>query len=236
MASQTDIYNMALMRIGVFNGAVEDVSEQSKEAVVCGMFYDLVRQYVLRDYPWNFAETRTTLASLGTPPQNWQYNYALPSDFIRALYITVPGVRRPRYDLQPAYKLISSGVPDVSGVGSGGFSQSPGLTMQLVTDISPCELVYTANVTDLNQWDPMAISALAYRLGAEIAMPMKANPATAQSCMQGYYREASMAAARSMNEEILDPEPDGAILAARGTGRTGMFPDGYPVWPNGMVE
>ena len=228
MPAPVDVYNMALMRIGVFNDKVEDVTEQSKGALVCTVFYNMMRQYVLRDFPFNFAETRATLAALGNPPQNWNFNYLLPPDCVRALYITTPGIRRPPLSLQPTWQIVQ-----VSG------------TRQVVTDMNPVELVYTADIQDLNQWDPIAISALAYRLGAEIAMPMKASAGIAQSCMQAYIREANRAAAASMSETILDPEADNEILQAHGTSMqgiypyyypTGIMPDGFPIYPGGQVE
>ena len=215
MGLQADLYNMALMRIGVFNGVIQDPNEQSKEADLCNRFYDMVRKYVLRDFPWNFAETRVTLPSLGTPPQNWGYNYQLPSDLIKALYITLPGVRRPRTDIMPSWQIV--GAQSHDAFGTTVYSR------QLVTDMSPVELVYTADIQRLGAWDPMAFSALAYRLAAEVAIPMKASTQIAQFAMQAYYREASIACAHMMNEQTLDPEPDSQILAARGTASLGNW-------------
>lgn len=198
MPTQVDIYNMAAARIGVFNDAIEATTETTKIVNVCNAFYDSVVDYVLAEFPWRFAECRVALASLGTPPANWGYRYAYPSDCVTARYITVPGARNPRVTQQIPFQ-----------VGTDGAAR------EIYTDMPNAELVYTSRVTDLNLWGITAVSALAYRLAAEIAMPMSAKPDVANSALSGYYREVSRAAAAALNEGTPDQPPTCELLAVR---------------------
>lgn len=199
MASQIDVYNMALARIGVYDTAVQDAGEVSKAAQVCTVFYAPMLDYVLQDFPWRFAERRVMLASLGTPPVNWSYRYAYPSDCITAKYITRSGIRSARTDQMIPFQ-----------VGNGGAVR------EIYCDLQDAELVYTARVTDLNQWGSIAVSALAYRLAAEIAMPMSVKPDIANSALSGYYREVSRAAAINLNEGTPDMPPISELITVRG--------------------
>lgn len=203
-----DIYNQALARIGVFNGFLVVPEEQTKEANICGLFYSACVDYVLRDHPWNFAKRRALLNDLGTPPTGWAYRYALPGDCVSVRYIVNPFVRNPREDQAVPFEVASSGTQRV-----------------IHTDLAEAELVYTASITDLSQWDPILTSALAYRLAAEIAMPLGKTADVAQAAMQGYYRDSSNAAARGLAEGKADTEPQCEALAIRG-GTAQWFPDG----------
>jgi len=217
MAAQVDVFNMALARCGVFNApnntfaTVQDVKEQTKEAMVCRLFYDMILDYVLMSAPWTFATTRLLLTDKGTPPANWHYRYAYPSDCLNARYITYPGLRNPREDMKIPFQIGTDGT-----------------AREIYTDMETPELVYTARVVDLNLWGPMATSALAYRLGAEISTPLSLKPDVATNLMGGFYRELSIASAEMMNEGQGDVQPMSELLAIRGL--TGPLP------PDGLTD
>lgn len=204
MTAEVDVYNMALMRIGVYDSRVSDPSEKTTEAGVCKFWFPIVRDYVLRDYPCNFAEKRASLAKVGDGPTNWTYAYSLPADCVMVKGLVYPGSRNPRADQRIPFQL----------------GQSEAYGKLLYTDMDEAELVYTAKVTDLTQWDSISISGLAYRLAAEIAQPLSKKPDVAQAAMQGYSREMANAGAHMANERGADPEPDPESLTARGVGRT----------------
>lgn len=211
MPTQVDIYNQAAARIGVFNDTIQSTTEASKIVNVCNALYNGMVDYVLADFPWKFAERRVLLSSLGTPPTNWGYRYAYPSDCVTARYLTVPGCRNPRSTQQIPFQIGTDGV-----------------AREIYTDMPDAELVYTSRVTDLNLWGPIAVSALVYRLASELAMPMSVKPDVANSALSGYYREVSRAAAAALNEGTPDLPPESEFLAARGLGRF-VIPDGYPI-------
>jgi hypothetical protein len=139
------------------------------------------------------------LADLGDPPTNWGYKYQYPSDCLTARYITREGSRNPRQDQRIPFHVANAGTSKV-----------------ILCDLEDAELVYTAQVTDLNLWTSTAVSALAYRLAAEIAMPMAVKPDVANTAMNGYFREVSKAYTNALNEGTPDPPPVSEFIAVRG--------------------
>lgn len=196
-SSVIDICNMALARIGV-STYISALNESSNEARNCNLFYESMRDFALRDYPWNFAEKSVVLADAGTPPTEYGFKYAYPSDCLRALYIVNPITRTPRNDQRIHFKVALEGGAKV-----------------IYTDQAEAELVYTAQVTDPTLFDPMFASALAYLLASEIAMPLSVLPAVAQQARNGYLTVSSAAAARSMNEGPEEPAPDSQLTTVR---------------------
>jgi len=199
MASKVDICNMALMRIGV-STIIADINEGSQESNVCAQFFDATLDYILRDYPWNFAEVRVTLAqAAGDPPTNWAFKYAYPSDCLAAIAITIPGLRTPTASARVPFKV----------------AYEPGVGRVIYTDMGTAELVYRARVTDTTMWDPMFVSAFAYLLASEICLPLSVNPAISQQARQAYALVSSSAAARNMSEGAEGPEPPSELIATR---------------------
>src|SRR5574340_59097 len=211
-----DVFNIALSRCGVYNNAVADVNENTKQAGVCRVFYDRCRRYVLRDFPWRFAERIMPLSDLGNPPTNWSYKYPYPADCLMARHLVLPGVRRPRVDQLAPFQVMNDAT-------NGSV---------LVTDLSPAELCYTTDVEDLNLWDEISVSALAYRLAGEIIMPLAMDPGLTKMMSSGYLAEVSRAAAAMLNEGSPDLEPESSFLTARGW--DSHYPPDSPLYGSGV--
>lgn len=204
------VYNMAAMRIGVFDTRIEATTEVSKIVQCLNEIYDDSVDYVLMEFPWKFAERRVLLSSLGTPPTNWGYRYSYPSDCVQALRIVRPGARSLRSDQMIPYQIGTNGT-----------------AREIYSDMPSAELIYTARIVDLNLWGAVAVSALAYYLGSQIAMPMSVKPDVANSALSGYYREVSRAAAAAFNETTADRPPVSELLAVRDG--LGAIADAQPI-------
>lgn len=197
MASVVQICNTALSRIGQ-SQFIDSLTEQSKAAELCSLHYDQCREEVLQDAPWPFAEARVYLADIGSPPVNWLYRYRYPTDCLQAQYISLPGMRMPPTELRPKYKVINA---------SGGRA--------IVTDTPEAELVYTTNVEDTTYFSPLFVTALSWRLAAELAMGLQARPENYAAAMQNYVRMISKAEAQAFNESDEDPMPDAEFITVR---------------------
>lgn len=197
MATDVSICNMALARIGV-STFISNLNEASNEARVCALFYNDVRDRVLRDAPWNFAKKRVVLADQGTPPSEWSFKYGYPSDCIKARYIAVPGMRNPRSDQRIPFEVANEGGQ-----------------RRIYTNQSAAELIYTYRVTDATLFDAMCASAMAYLLGSEIAMPLSVKPDVAKSARDAYRIEMQVAAAHSMSEGEEGQEPSSELVTVR---------------------
>lgn len=87
MASQVDIANMALAKVGDFY--ISSMTEGTKQATYVGIFWDICRDSLLASYPWNFAMGRAQLALLaGSPVSVYNYRYQLPNDCLRIIEVS----------------------------------------------------------------------------------------------------------------------------------------------------
>lgn len=194
----TEVCNLALLRVGVSTSVADVMTEVSKEAKMLRSIYPLAIDTVLRDFPWNFATRRVTLALSGDEPTNWEYSYAYPSDCLMVDAIVVEGLRKPRNDQRIQYEV--------------GYD---GSAKKIYTDLEDAEIIYRARVTDLSQWDALALSGLSWYIAAELAMPLSARAEIASLCRNAYAQTINDAAARNMNERMDGPEPDAEWLAVR---------------------
>lgn len=196
-SSEVKICNMALGRVGV-SIFIDALTESSQAAVVCNQFYESSRDRALVEGRFNFATTRATLADLGTPPTNWSYRYALPSDCLDVQRIVTPGIRNPLAKNRIPFELAEEAGARV-----------------LYTDQAQAELVYTKRVTNPNLFSPQFESALAWLLASEITMPLAAAPNLATNAFKRYLGEISAAQAASLNEAQEDVEPDSEFISGR---------------------
>lgn len=121
-------------------------NDTSKAGRVLRQWFGHIRDALLRQYPWNFAEEFASLAAMTeTPPHTWDLYYALPADPYCLTVRKIPG--HPK----EAWKVVSG--------------------RRIATNITaPLDIVFTARVTDVQNWDPLFLMALAVQL-AERAAP-----------------------------------------------------------------
>lgn len=199
MASRVDICNIALSRIGVSQFIANIETERSNEANVCRLFFDPMRDFALRDYPWSFAKREIALAQLdGDAPVHWAYKYALPSDCLMVRSVVTAGALRvPRHDQRTTFEIANEAGPQ-------------GDIRVLYTGQPNAVLIYTKRIEDPTLFDPIFVSAFAYLLASEIALPLTVKETIAKQCRDAYVLISSRAAAVNMNEaeEGVDPEPE----------------------------
>lgn len=133
---------MALLALGA-NTITSLTTDTTKEAVVCNIFYDTVRQSLLRSHPWNFAIKRSTLAQLSTSPGfEYTYQYTLPSDCLRALRL---------YDSTSEFKI------------EGRY---------LLSNEDVVKLIYIRDVEDTSLFDPCFTEMFSLALAGSIAFTL----------------------------------------------------------------
>jgi hypothetical protein len=207
MSSVVDICNMALSRIGN-SQRINALDEASIQAEQCSLFYEPSRDFVLTDYPWPFATAYVALAEVASNPNpNFPYSYAMPTDCIKARCIVnsifpegywPDCIDRPNIPATP-FKVIN---------GSSGRLIS--------TIVTPATLEYTLKVTSPELFDAIFISALAWKLGAQIAPAISKDASTAQKCEAAYRAEIAQAAAGALNESSSNYTRESVFITGRG--------------------
>lgn len=164
MATQVEICNLALIRIG--QTKIATMGEATKAADLLNGIWDLILDEVLRDHTWNFAVKREQVVVEATAPA-WGFagEYLLPDDCLRVLGIDD--------DPEITYRVEGK---------------------SLFTDEdTPINLKYIARVEDTTQFDHKFVSALAWRLALEVAYALAAGPKLVQIASQAYLMAISEA-------------------------------------------
>lgn len=161
MATQLEIANMALSRIG--EGEMADYNENSAAGIVVRRHYDHVRDSLLRMGAWNFAMTRASLdAEEDAPAFGYSYQYALPADLL--LLVTCNGIEA-NLDVQSPYRI------------EGGF---------LLTDEATAHITYITNTVTEADFDSLFVTCFVVKLAATIALDISESPAKAQVLLQEF--------------------------------------------------
>jgi hypothetical protein len=201
MASDTQIVNLALVRIGVDKVIANLDTENSKEAAAARVLYSSERDYVLRDFHWPFATAYSGELGLVSDPDeafnsDWLYAYRYPSGCLDVRRILTPSGRQET--APPPFTVARDGVGRL-----------------ILTDYEDAEVEYTAAVTDAQEFDPLFVSMLAWRIGGSLALSLSRVKGISDTCVRQYQMEKLSAQARALGETQPHETPDAAWVRDR---------------------
>lgn len=201
MASEVDIANLALARLGD-NATVAslDPPEGSVQAEHCARFYPLARDALLEMHAWKFATRRVLLAKLAVPSWNWSFAYAEPADVLKLLGV-FPAKAANDDETQPY---------EAESVTTGASI--------ILTNQEDASLRFIARVTDTTRFPPLFVDALAWLLASYLAGPIlkgDAGAAMAKACLQSFMLVFSNAKVSDTNQRKVRPEHKAAWIAGR---------------------
>lgn len=161
--SDTVICNMALTLIGATRIDIL-TNINNKNARECNAIYAHVRNDILTDHAWTFAQKRVALVEASNPDPVWTDDqvtiaYDLPTDFLQLNFVNQKGA---------LVKLEGS---------------------QLLSDTSELKIKYTFELTDTTQFRPKFIKAFVARLAAELAIPISNKSTMAERLFTIYYEK-----------------------------------------------
>lgn len=213
--SKTEICNLALARLGKdqFIGNIE--TEQSKPARLCRQFYPMALAELLEDYDWTFAQSVVQLAvPVGDPPPGWSFQYSLPADCLSPIRVCdESGARLWSWSWLNRGLNSTLQMPDIPfkkmrSASSGG--------VVIVTDMPDAFLIYTAQVDNSGDYSALFVSALAWRLAVELAMPMAVEPSLAKMASDALGSVLAMAWNKDARDQSFGALPDSPSVAIRG--------------------
>lgn len=152
MASETDICNLALGRLGEMCDMV-DVNENSTYAAVAKRTYPIVRDALLERHAWNFATTRTRGQLVEEKPIGWKCMYQVPDNALRILSVYSEG--RGAWIEEEPWVFEMNGPYRV-----------------ILTNIEQAVIKYIRYTTNTDLYSPGFVDALAWHLAASIAGPI----------------------------------------------------------------
>lgn len=192
MAAVTEVLicNIALSKIRAER--INSFADESEEAIACNLYYEPVRDEVLRSHPWPCAKDQRTLAPLSSEPEDpsFRYQYQLPTNpyCLRVLsMLSAPTAK---------YKIIGR---------------------KLLTSESVVTIEYIKRVINPADFDALLVKAIAYRLAADLAIDIT-NSKDMEILMLRLYesqlRRASGIA--SLEGEPIEPEDTSWVDSAGG--------------------
>ena len=197
------IWNMALGYIGTRTVASEN--ENCAEAIQCRLYWDSARRQALRDYPWNFAQRRASLAEMVMPELyagEWQHAYGLPDECVSVRRILPPAVMAPWHTY--ANHACAATADDLERVPYRIVATDTDGLIMLLTDAAPCIVDYTADIETVAQWDDLFCGCMARMLASMIAIALLKNNTTKVNELQQLYR-ASVPVAMQGNAQERRP-------------------------------
>lgn len=204
VTSEVIICNMALTLIGATR--ITTLTEDTKNARECNAVYAHVRNSVLTDHIWTFAQKRVALTESSTDVV-WEDDlmtvaYDLPSDF-----------------LQLNFTNYESALVKIEGT-------------QLLSDTSTLKIKYTYEVTDTTQFKPKFIEAFVAKLAAELAFPITNKSTLAERLFKVYYDKKLPQAISIDSQQGTPNKPfQDEWLGARRVGSSQLIGrQGYETW------
>ncbi len=200
VTSDVQVANQALGHCGQ-RQTLDSLNENSTEALACRTYLATVKQSMLQEMNWPWAQKRASLALLsGVEVEGWAYAYAAPSDLLSA----------------DAIERIESGAQvDVEPIPYSLELNAGGNQFIIATDAELPELVYTRDVP-FALWPAKAVEACAAALAVKVALMLPVKPELAAG-LNGIAKQLlSEALAASGNATNQRPIPNAEVIRRRG--------------------
>jgi hypothetical protein len=198
VASVIQVANRALTKLG--SARITSIDDDVKAARSVKSCFEDLRDDELRSHRWSFALKRTSLAALSEAPAfGYEYQYQLPSDFLRLDMINdqFPSVVMDNYIGAEALDYVLEG-------------------KKVLTDFeAPLYVRYIAQITDPNMWDINFREALACRIAAELAEDLTQSNQKRQLAWDEYKQAISKAIRTNAIERLPVQPPDDSWVVGR---------------------
>lgn len=222
MTDKVEICNLALGNIRA--QSINSLTENSINAQYCKLYYDTVRQALLRAHDWNFAHSEKAMALLSsTELFSFAYVYQYPSDCLKINYLKHPlnqvgttsegfAFRPDYYDDNPLNDLASRRlrIPYETRTVAGNRvigANEPDLWID-----------YTADMDDPNKYDALFVITLSWYLSSMLAIPVIGGEAGREErkvASMIYNDTFNSAVAEDLNENNLGAAPESEHILAR---------------------
>jgi len=196
MATETDIVNIALRRIGA-EKITSLRSDASKAAVAARDIYDEARKELLNLHNWNFAVKRTQLTASATAPVfGWSYAFPLPEDYIRLISV------------HPS--------TDEGSMCEYRMEHQTGEDRVIVTDSNLLYIKYVFDLEDVNLMSASFREAFGMRLARDLAGALSKSSAAAELAEKAFSKTLSRAKSIDGIEDFPDKLAEGSWATERG--------------------
>ena len=215
LPSEMLICNQALSRMGSTQ-QISSFTDNSNEAMECALWYPSMRDAMLSDFPWPWAEAYYSLNQVAGPETTlaranaqWLRSYRYPTDCLKmrrivfippSITATLPqttGTTGFNYMYnEPWRRAVGSATPISYGLGNDSTGK---LIMTDFVSIYGLAAIYTQAVSDPAQFEPDFADALTWRVAMEISMGLGYDSKKRDFAAKEYAHAVKQARATAMN-------------------------------------
>lgn len=211
MADLVQIANLSLSRIGT-RSTISDTAEDSPEARAFTIVYEQARDETLEAADWGFARAQRALADLGTPPVDWQFRYAYPSDCLKIRSIMWPMTVNEGRSITAlptggapisfASCLTNAALPPIPYETAIDLDAQGNDLKVIYCDQPQARAYFTKRITNTSLFPPSFIAALSWACGAQMAVPLTGSTTLLQACLSQWKLMLMDAAVSDANEGV----------------------------------
>lgn len=185
-----NIVNIALSRLGITATVTTLSTDTIEQAVQANLIYATTRDALLAEYPWRFARKSAALTEKTTETHiEWEYVYDYPTTCLRVLRLYAEGQEFD--DTHEDYEVYSSSVT---------VEETTSDVKRIGTNVEDAYIDYTAQVTDPDLFSLGFVDCLAWRLAAELAVPLARDFDKRNELYRVYTQTLDAARASDMSE------------------------------------
>lgn len=218
MSSEVEICNLALSNIRA--GSINSLSENSLQAQVCSLKYQILRDRCLREIPWSFNRKIKALATVAVDIFNWAYSYQYPVDCLKIHRLIGPYEEAPAGSSSTVARHRDVELLPVKGLRAQIPYEIFNVDDKKTIGVNQPELRidYAAKVTDPNLFSDDFIMALSHLLASEVAIPIvgaEMGRALRSDSLELYNRYMASAISEDKNDQYLEPNESEFITVRR---------------------
>lgn len=190
MISKITICNLALAQLG--QAPISSLTQEDEKARRLNLFYEPVRDEVLRSHNWGFATAEEPLALVEKQENRFLYKYPQEALFIRRVY-------RPQYKNTPFRELFNSKY-----------------RIRVLESACPQAWAeYTRRAEDENQFDASFVKSFSLALAADLAVSLTGDNGLAAQMLQKYTLSLDEARRSNMAENFAQTGQTDAFTEVR---------------------
>lgn len=213
MASEVDICNLALSRVGDTAIVVAiNPPDGSAQARHCSRFYPIARDSILEMHNWGFITRRVSLTPATVPvtTPEWLYAYSPPANYLSVLGVFDPQASDDVVFPIAQYHNASCDSTGTSVITPKNFvleSDNNGNPI-IYTNQENATAIVTFRVTDTSKFPPLFVEAFSWLLASYLAGPIlkgKEGIEAGQAAMKAFFTMLGQAKTSDANQRRLNP-------------------------------
>jgi hypothetical protein len=208
-SSPVDICNLALFAMGEPSTVTSIITPQTQIEEKMALTYDAVRQGLLREFFWLFAQANATLASNGPGFGPWLYAYPFPVDCLRVNNLGWT-MEHPHENYEIQGRTIYT-----SWLMSGSYTTPPGTA-------PPLMIRYTCDAVNVRLFDALFVLLLSLRLAYRTAYSITKKRSVEEKIEKQMEIEEPKAISVNSQEQKIIRVQHSNLMAMRRYGGQGM--------------